>query len=66
LLLFCENAASWNQGDRPQLKEARWFPFEDVKQLTDNFSEGSEIGSGGYGKVDIVIHYVTNYISSIP
>ncbi|KAL9231409.1 hypothetical protein vseg_006641 [Gypsophila vaccaria] len=41
----------WNQGKVPQLKGARWFSFEDVKQYTDNFSTGSKIGAGGYGMV---------------
>ncbi|KAH9609565.1 hypothetical protein KSS87_010975 [Heliosperma pusillum] len=42
---------SWTQGKVPQLKGARWFSFEDVKQYTDSFSAGSEIGVGGYGMV---------------
>ncbi|XP_021866986.1 leucine-rich repeat receptor protein kinase HPCA1 isoform X2 [Spinacia oleracea] len=42
---------SWNRGNVPQLDGARWFSFEDVKQCTSNFSSGSEIGVGGYGKV---------------
>ncbi|XP_074280043.1 leucine-rich repeat receptor protein kinase HPCA1-like [Silene latifolia] len=41
----------WNQGKVPQLKGASWFSFEDVKQCTNNFSAGSEIGVGGYGMV---------------
>ncbi|KAH9608427.1 hypothetical protein KSS87_017958, partial [Heliosperma pusillum] len=41
----------WNQGKSPQLKGARWFSFEDVRQCTNNFSAGSEIGIGGYGRV---------------
>lgn len=43
--------ASWDQGNLPQLKGARWFSFEEVKQCADNFSDRSEIGVGGYGKV---------------
>ncbi|CAO2817081.1 unnamed protein product [Amaranthus hypochondriacus] len=43
--------ASWNDGNVPQLKGARWFSFEDVKQCTGNLSHESEIGVGGYGKV---------------
>ncbi|KAJ8450511.1 hypothetical protein Cgig2_002196 [Carnegiea gigantea] len=43
--------SSWNQGNHPQLKGAKWFSFEDIKQFTDNFSERREIGNGGYGKV---------------
>ncbi|KAK9700053.1 hypothetical protein RND81_08G214300 [Saponaria officinalis] len=41
----------WNQGKVPQLKGARSFSFEDVKQYTDGFSTRSEIGAGGYGLV---------------
>lgn len=53
-LAFYVNAVSWNRGNVPQLDGARWFSFEDVKQCTSNFSSGSEIGVGGYGKVDVV------------
>ncbi|KAJ0442706.1 putative protein kinase RLK-Pelle-LRR-VIII-1 family [Helianthus annuus] len=38
-------------GDVPQLKEARWCSFEELRRCTDNFSEDNMIGSGGYGKV---------------
>ncbi|XP_057523641.1 leucine-rich repeat receptor protein kinase HPCA1-like isoform X3 [Amaranthus tricolor] len=43
--------SSWNEGEVPQVKGARWFSFEDVKRCTNNFSHESEIGVGGYGKV---------------
>ncbi|CAL4973444.1 unnamed protein product [Urochloa decumbens] len=48
--------ASWgaggtDNGDAPRLKGARYFPFEELKRCTNNFSEINEIGSGGYGKV---------------
>ncbi|CAL4946851.1 unnamed protein product [Urochloa decumbens] len=48
--------ASWgaggtDNGDAPRLKGARYFPFEELKKCTNNFSEINEIGSGGYGKV---------------
>ncbi|XP_042493199.1 leucine-rich repeat receptor protein kinase HPCA1-like [Macadamia integrifolia] len=47
--------ASWDpsksSGSIPQLKGARWFSFEELKKCTCDFSEASEIGEGGYGKV---------------
>ncbi|XP_074570020.1 leucine-rich repeat receptor protein kinase HPCA1-like [Curcuma longa] len=48
--------ATWGSGGKddgsaPQLKGARWFPFDEIKKITNNFSEANEIGSGGYGKV---------------
>ncbi|XP_043702351.1 leucine-rich repeat receptor protein kinase HPCA1-like [Telopea speciosissima] len=47
--------ASWDpskgSGSIPQLKGARWFSFEELKKCTSDFSEASEIGEGGYGKV---------------
>ncbi|TVU19944.1 hypothetical protein EJB05_36127 [Eragrostis curvula] len=46
--------ASWgvsqkDSGGAPQLKGARFFTIEELKNSTNNFSD--EIGSGGYGKV---------------
>ncbi|XP_048495564.1 leucine-rich repeat receptor protein kinase HPCA1 isoform X2 [Beta vulgaris subsp. vulgaris] len=43
--------SSWNEGNVPQLKGAKWFSFEDVQQCTRFFSHESQIGVGGYGKV---------------
>ncbi|KAF7031314.1 hypothetical protein CFC21_042657 [Triticum aestivum] len=48
--------ASWgvaqkDSGGAPQLKGARFFSFDELKNCTNNFSENHEIGSGGYGKV---------------
>ncbi|KAK9705096.1 hypothetical protein RND81_07G033600 [Saponaria officinalis] len=40
-----------DSGVAPQLKGARWFPYEELKKCTNSFSERNEIGSGGYGKV---------------
>lgn len=54
---FHVNAASWNEGNVPQLKGAKWFSFEDVQQCTRFFSHESQIGVGGYGKVSAVILY---------
>ena len=48
------NIASWNDGNIPQLRGTKWFSFEDVKQCTSGFSLESQIGVGGYGKVDAV------------
>uniref|UniRef100_A0A0D9WHX3 non-specific serine/threonine protein kinase n=1 Tax=Leersia perrieri TaxID=77586 RepID=A0A0D9WHX3_9ORYZ len=48
--------ASWAAGQKdsggaPQLKGARFFSFDELKNCTNNFSDNHEIGSGGYGKV---------------
>ncbi|CAA0840062.1 Leucine-rich repeat protein kinase family protein [Striga hermonthica] len=47
--------AAWdpntNSGGVPQLKGAKCFLFEELKQSTNNFSEANDIGEGGYGKV---------------
>ncbi|CAN4108250.1 unnamed protein product [Withania somnifera] len=47
--------ASWDSikhsGAVPQLTGARFFSFEELKKMTNNFSEANDIGSGGYGKV---------------
>lgn len=40
-----------DSGGAPQLKGARWFPYDELKKCTNNFSERNEIGFGGYGKV---------------
>ncbi|KAM0873282.1 hypothetical protein ACQ4PT_038180 [Festuca glaucescens] len=44
-------AAQRDSGGAPQLKGARFFSFDELKNCTKNFSEDHEIGSGGYGKV---------------
>ncbi|XP_047982293.1 leucine-rich repeat receptor protein kinase HPCA1-like isoform X2 [Salvia hispanica] len=47
--------AAWdsnaNSGGVPQLKGAKSFSFEELKRITNNFSELNDVGSGGYGKV---------------
>ncbi|KAL8161186.1 hypothetical protein V2J09_012675 [Rumex salicifolius] len=48
--------ASWassgkDNGGVPQLKGARLFTYDELKQSTNNFSSINEIGGGGYGKV---------------
>lgn len=35
----------------PQLKGARWFSYEELKTISNAFSQVNEVGSGGYGKV---------------
>ncbi|CAM0913376.1 unnamed protein product [Alopecurus aequalis] len=35
----------------PQLRGARMFTFDELKKITDNFSEVNDIGNGGFGKV---------------
>ncbi|XP_040385415.1 leucine-rich repeat receptor protein kinase HPCA1 [Oryza brachyantha] len=35
----------------PQVRGARMFSFEELKKITNNFSEANDIGTGGYGKV---------------
>jgi hypothetical protein len=52
--IFSKITAPWgvsqkDSGGAPQLKGARFFSFEELKNGTNNFSD--EIGSGGYGKV---------------
>ncbi|XP_024357802.1 leucine-rich repeat receptor protein kinase HPCA1 isoform X1 [Physcomitrium patens] len=46
--------ADWEKaqdGDAPKLKGARWFTFDDIKMMTNNFNEDNVLGEGGYGKV---------------
>ncbi|CAD6270256.1 unnamed protein product [Miscanthus lutarioriparius] len=35
----------------PQLRGARMFNFDELRKITNNFSEANDIGNGGYGKV---------------
>jgi len=35
----------------PQLRGARMFSFDELRKITNNFSEANDIGNGGYGKV---------------
>ncbi|KAM0066540.1 putative protein kinase RLK-Pelle-LRR-VIII-1 family [Helianthus debilis subsp. tardiflorus] len=47
--------AQWDStsasGSVPQLKGAKSFTFEELRKYTNNFSESSQIGAGGYGNV---------------
>ncbi|KAG0553800.1 hypothetical protein KC19_12G040100 [Ceratodon purpureus] len=46
--------AGWKNvedGAAPNLKGARWFSFDDIKRMTNNFSDDNVLGEGGYGKV---------------
>ncbi|TVU51398.1 hypothetical protein EJB05_02827 [Eragrostis curvula] len=42
----------------PQLRGARTFTFEELKKITNNFSEANDIGNGGYGKDLYGLHEV--------
>ncbi|KAI3802458.1 hypothetical protein L1987_30590 [Smallanthus sonchifolius] len=44
-------------GGVPQLKGARSFTFEELRKYTDNFSETSQIGAGGYGNSEQMLVY---------
>ena len=49
-------AVSWDMKSTsastvPQLRGARTFSFEELRKITNNFSEANDIGNGGYGKV---------------
>lgn len=47
-------AGKWDNmkgGAVPRLKGANYFSFDDMKRLTNNFSEDNLLGEGGYGKV---------------
>ena len=59
-LFFVCYIASWPGSDTkdmsgaaPKVQGARYFPYSELKQASNNFSESNEIGSGGYGKVCI-------------
>jgi len=47
-------SAAWEKGKdgaAPKLKGATWFSFDEMKLMTNNFSEANTLGEGGYGKV---------------
>jgi hypothetical protein len=35
----------------PHLQGARVFTFDELKKITNSFSDANDIGTGGYGKV---------------
>lgn len=49
--------AKWGRGEgehelaAPQIAGARFFPYSEVKRITNNFADANAIGVGGYGKV---------------
>lgn len=47
-----------DSGGVPQLKGARWFSYDELKKCTNNFSESNEVGSGGYGKVCMMLQFI--------
>ncbi|KAJ4970041.1 hypothetical protein NE237_003140 [Protea cynaroides] len=49
---FSSCELSNSSGSIPQLKGARWFSFKELKKCTSDFSEASEIGPRGFGKVN--------------
>lgn len=51
-------SSSKHSGDAPQLKGARCFPYYELKNFTDNFSERNEIGAGGYGKENLAFFWI--------
>uniref|UniRef100_A0A7I4BQM7 non-specific serine/threonine protein kinase n=1 Tax=Physcomitrium patens TaxID=3218 RepID=A0A7I4BQM7_PHYPA len=43
--------AKAEDGNAPQLKGARWFTFNDMRRMTNDFDDDNMLGAGGYGKV---------------
>ena len=64
-------AAKWGKGEgesaleAPQISGARFFPYSEVKRITNNFAEENEIGVGGYGRVLLAFHMFAPIILSI-
>nr|GLL26760.1 probable leucine-rich repeat receptor-like protein kinase At5g49770 [Ipomoea trifida] len=52
-----------DSGGVPQLKGARWFSYDELKKCTNNFSESNEVGSGGYGKVCMMLQFIRKAIT---
>ncbi|XP_074582048.1 leucine-rich repeat receptor protein kinase HPCA1-like [Curcuma longa] len=55
-IILANPFATWGSngeedGDAPQIKLARYFSLDDLRKLTNGFSEDNAIGSGGYGQV---------------
>ena len=50
-------AVKWGKGkgenelEAPQIQTARFFSYQEIKKITNNFSEENVLGVGGYGKV---------------
>ncbi|CAN6450292.1 unnamed protein product [Victoria cruziana] len=45
------NMSAKGSGPEPEIKGARHFTYEEIKKLTNNFSQGNVIGIGGFGHV---------------
>ncbi|KAL5225940.1 hypothetical protein ABZP36_012579 [Zizania latifolia] len=44
-------SAASASGTAPHVRGARMFTFDELKKITNNFSEANDVGNGGYGKV---------------
>lgn len=51
--------AAWQRagaGEAPSLKGARWFTFDDIRRMTNEFDDDNMLGVGGYGKVRLIFY----------
>ena len=60
IIIYLSHIAAWIGDENtviPHTKGDKWFSLEDLSKCTNAFSQSSEIGEGGYGKV-------TNFIDT--